>query len=300
MKRPIIAGIGELLWDVYQDVEKIGGAPINFTYHVTALGAKGIPISTIGRDNRGKMAIAELIKRGLDISAISLTDNWATGHVSVTIDRTGRATYNFPAEVAWDHLQVNDYAKTIQSKLNAVCFGSLAQRHQSSRQAIYRFLDCLSAQTVRVFDVNLRQNFYSRKIIESSLKRTDILKLNDEELPILEELLEIKKTGREWFDVVIERYGLKMVILTRGSNGSFLVTSDNFSDHPGVAPPHIVDTIGAGDTFTAAATIGYLQGLELDDINERANKFASYVCSQQGAMPPIPYSLKNLLTLQIT
>ncbi|OEU55910.1 MAG: carbohydrate kinase [Desulfobulbaceae bacterium S3730MH12] len=292
MKKLTIAGIGELLWDIYQEVEEIGGAPINFTYHITALGAKGIPISTIGRDDRGKKAIAELEKRGLDVSAISVVDNHATGYVSATIDGEGVASYNFPDKVAWDHLQVNNYVKMIQSKLDAVCFGSLAQRSKGSRVAIYRFLDSLNTQTVRVFDVNLRQNFYSRKIIESSLRRTDILKLNDEELQILARLLDFKETGKEGLTVLVDRYNLRMAILTRGSNGSVLMTPNNFSDHPGIATSHIVDTIGAGDSFTAATTIGYLQGLELDDINEKANKLAAYVCSQQGAMPSIPEFLK--------
>ncbi len=287
MKKYTIAGIGELLWDVMGDIEEIGGAPINFAYHVTALGARGIAISTIGQDKRGKRAIAELHKRGLEVEAISYSDMHITGYVAATLDGKGVATYNFPDDVAWDHLDINSFAQKIQSQLDAVCFGSLAQRSHSSRRAIHLFLDDLSDHTLKVFDVNLRQNFYSIEIIESSLQYADILKLNDEELPILAKLLHIEGPKNQRLSVLINRYNLKMAILSRGANGSILQTSEDFSEHPGITTP-IVDTIGAGDSFTAAVTIGYLQQLDLNDINEKANRLAAYVCSQQGAMPPIP------------
>lgn len=287
MKNYAIAGIGELLWDVLPDKEVIGGAPINFAYHATAIGARGLPISTIGQDDRGRRALKELQKRGVDIAAISLSDHYSTGYVTATIDEKGVATYVFPDDVAWDHLQINDYAKTVQNELDAVCFGSLVQRSEISRQTIYAFLDGLNHRTVKVFDINFRQNFYSREIIEASLRRTDILKLNDEELPTLVKLLELQKKGGEWLAHLVDRFHLKMAILSRGSNGSVLMTPHELSEHPGIATD-IVDTIGAGDSFTAAVTIGYLQGLSLDDINDKANKLAAYVCSCQGAMPLLP------------
>lgn len=292
MKNYIIAGIGELLWDVLPDKEVIGGAPVNFAYHATAIGAQGIPISTIGNDNRGRKALAQLQDRNIDIAAISLTKNSTTGYVTASIDEKGVATYSFPNDVAWDHLQINDYAKTIQSKLDAICFGSLAQRSEETRQVIHTYLDRLPAETVKVFDVNFRQNFYSKEIIEASLRRTDILKLNDEELPVLAQLLEFQKTCDDWLSLLIDRYSLKMAILSKGSNGSLLMTPQDSSEHPGIATK-VIDTIGAGDSFTAAATVGYLQGLNLSDINEKANLLAAYVCSQQGAMPILPELLKT-------
>ncbi|NOR25940.1 MAG: carbohydrate kinase [Desulforhopalus sp.] len=290
MRKFTIAGIGELLWDVLPETEVIGGAPVNFAYHVTALGARGIPISTIGRDPRGEKALVELQKRGVDIAAISISDEFVTGYVSATVDEEGKATYSFPDEVAWDHLMVNEYAENLRSVLDGICFGSLAQRSEHSRRAIHGFLDTLRPETVKVFDINFRQNFYSKQVIESSLRRTDILKLNEEELFILARLLELKGSSDKWLPALIKLYRLEMAILSRGDSGSLLMTPEKSSEHPGIVT-HVEDTIGAGDSFTAAATIGYLRGMALDDINEQANRIAAYVCSQRGGMPHVPESM---------
>lgn len=292
MKKLIIAGIGELLWDVLPEAEVIGGAPVNFAYHVTALGEKGLPISTIGRDTRGERALAELQKRGVDTSAISISDEYPTGYVIAEVDKEGKASYNFPDEVAWDYLVLNEYAANLRMNLDAVCFGSLAQRSEHSRRVIYNFLDALRPETVKVFDINFRQDFYSRQVIESSLQRTDILKLNEEELPVLARLLDLQEPGDRCLPLLIKKYHLKMTILSMGDSGSLLLTPDSSSKHSGIVT-HVQDTIGAGDSFTAAATIGYLQGLSLDDINEQANRVAAYVCSQQGGMPPLPDGFKG-------
>ena len=286
-----IAGIGELLWDVLPEGEVIGGAPVNFAYHATALGARGIPISTIGRDLRGEKARAELQNRGVDIAGISISDEFVTGYVTATVDDEGKATYRFPPEVAWDHLLVNEYAVNLCSELDAVCFGSLAQRSEHSGRAIHGFLDTLRRETLKVFDINLRQDFYSRPVIISSLKRADILKLNEEELPVLGRLLELKGARETWLPGLIARYCLKMVILSKGASGSLLMTAETSSEHSGIVT-HVEDTIGAGDAFTAAATIGYLRGMALSDINEQANIIAAYVCSQQGGMPDMPESMQ--------
>lgn len=292
MKKYTIAAIGELLWDVLPETEVIGGAPVNFAYHVTALGAKGIPISTIGRDARGEMALLELQKRGVDTSAISISDNFPTGYVLATVDSEGIASYSFPDEVAWDHLQVNDYAEKLRSTIDAVCFGSLAQRSPHSRRTIHGFLDSLGNGVVKVFDINIRQDFYSKEVVKSSLKRTDILKLNEDELPILAQLLELKGSGESFLPKLIERYQLKMLILSRGDKGSLLQTPEHSSEHVGIVT-HVQDTIGAGDSYTAAAVIGWLQGLPLDEINEQANRIAAYVCSQQGGMPTMPQCFRQ-------
>ncbi len=292
MKKFIVAGIGELLWDVLPEAEVIGGAPVNFAYHVTALGEKGVPISTIGRDTRGERGLAELRKRGVDTSAVSISDDYVTGYVIADVDEEGKASYNFPDEVAWDHLVINEYAANLQTKLDAVCFGSLAQRSKHSRRVIHNFLDALRPGTVRVFDINFRQDFYSRQVVESSLQRTDILKLSEEELPVLASLLALQGPDDGWLQLLIKKYRLKMAILSMGGSGSLLLTPDSSSRHSGIST-HVEDTIGAGDSFTAAATIGYLQGLTLEDINEQANRVAAYVCSQQGGMPPLPAFFKE-------
>lgn len=283
----VIAGIGELLWDVLPDAEVIGGAPVNFTYHVTALGARGIPITTIGDDARGKKALAELQKRGVDIAGIAVSDGYPTGFVSVVLDKEGKASYVFPDQVAWDHLLINDYAASLNSNLDAICFGSLAQRSELSRRVIYTYLDSLRSETMKIFDINFRQDFYSRQVIENSLVRTDILKLSEEELPVLADLLALQGSSDAWLQVLVKRYDLAMAILSRGDRGSLLLTPDTYSEHSGIVT-QVADTIGAGDSFTAAAIIGYLRGLPLDQINEQANRVAAYVCSQQGGMPQLP------------
>ncbi len=286
-KQHVIAGIGELLWDVLPEAEVIGGAPVNFAYHVTALGARGIPITTIGRDARGEKALVELQQRGVDVAAISMKNEYPTGFVSVVLEKDGQASYVFPDQLAWDHLLINDYAAQLQTSLDAICFGTLGQRSEHSRRVIGDYLDSLRPETVKVFDINLRQNFYSRQIIEDSLERADILKLSEEELPVLGQLLALQEPIEQWLELIIKRYNLAMVIFSRGDKGSLLRTADTLSDHPGIVT-EISDTIGAGDSFTAAAIIGYLRGLPLDAINAQANRVAAYVCSQQGAMPYLP------------
>jgi len=293
MKKHTIAGIGELLWDVLPEGEEIGGAPVNFSFHVNAFGARGIPISTVGHDDRGKRALGLLRQNGLNVAAVSISNEYCTGYVNASVDNEGAAIYSFPDDVAWDHLNINEYADSVKVKLDAICFGSLAQRSKVSRKAIYSFLDDLRPQTVRIFDINIRQNFFCREIIESSLKRANILKLNDEELVTIAGLLDLKGSAQDWLMALINRYDLGMVILTRGGNGSILTTPDGFSEHPGV-DTQIVDTIGAGDSFTAATIIGYLHGFSLDEINEKANRIAACVCSQRGAMVPLPEVIRNL------
>jgi fructokinase len=290
----LLAGIGELLWDVLPGGEVLGGAPVNFAYHASALGATGIPISTVGLDLRGDRALEQLRERGLQTAAISRIQ-MPTGFVEVTVDVAGVARYFFPQEVAWDHLRINDYAAGLQGRLDAVCFGTLGQRSAHAREVIGRFLDGLPEKTLRVFDVNLRQHFYDKEVLLSSLQQCDILKLSNDELPEIAALLGLATEPERVLAEILDRYDLTMVVYTRGDRGSLLLTATQCDEHPGVSA-QVVDTIGAGDCFTAAATIGYLQGLSLADINRRANRLAAYVCSQQGAMPTLPSELRLVLS----
>ncbi len=283
-----VAGIGEILFDVLDDTEELGGAPINFTYHANALGAKGYAISTIGNDSRGKRALAELRQRRLCTELITVTDSYDTGYVLARLDEQGVASYHFPDDIAWDHLTCNRQAVTVAQDLDGVCFGSLAQRSPDSRGEIVRLLEQTPEKTLKVFDINLRQDFYSESVITSSLGYADVVKLNDEELPILARMLRLAGTERDVLTALVAKYNLRLAALTRGAQGSLLVAADGYSDHPGVPPTRLVDTIGAGDSFTAATVIGLLRGEDIDTINARANKVAAYVCSQKGAMPPMP------------
>lgn len=287
MRSFIIAGIGEILWDVLYDSEELGGAPINFAYHAGALGATSYPVSTIGDDHRGNKAMQELQRRGVNCDHITVLPTGITGFVQATVDDKGVASYEFPDNVAWDSIMLAEHTLSLAPTLDAVCFGSLAQRSAVSRDAIYGFLARTGPQTLKVFDLNLRQHFYTPEIIRSSLAYADVLKLNDDELQIMKEIEQLPDDDLAAIQMLIARHNLQLGVLTRGSSGSLLVSPSTLSNHRG-HPSTIVDTIGAGDSFTAATVIGLLRGLPLDDINERANAVAAHVCSQKGAMPPLP------------
>lgn len=285
------AGIGELLWDILPDTETLGGAPVNFAYHVNALGARGLPISTVGSDRRGRMACAELERNGLDTSAIARCENYPTGFVNASLDAHGIATYHFPDDVAWDHLQINGYALEIQHDLDAVCYGTLAMRSGVSREAILGYLDSLSAKTLRVFDINLRQNYYTDELLEAGLMQADIIKLNDAELQVLNNVWALPHSETAGLRLLVHKYHLKLAILTKGDQGSVVISPDDCAIHPGI-PCKVLDTIGAGDSFTAMATLCFLKGMSPREINEQSSRLAAHVCSQQGAMTPPPDTLK--------
>ncbi len=289
---PRLIGLGEVLWDVLADHEQIGGAPINFAYHANAQGATGIPISTIGNDIRGKRAIEELQKRHLDTESIAVDPDHPTGYVAANVNEHGIANYVFPDDVAWDFLQLNAAALHNATLADVVCFGSLAQRSAASRQSIYQFLDAAKTATI-LFDINLRQHFYTKDIIETSLKRSHVFKLSDEELPVLRSMFDLPQQNDDALAVLLREYDLRLIALTRGSKGSVLLSPEKKHEHPGLET-HVVDTIGAGDSFTASTAIGLLLGNDLAVINDHANRLASYVCGHHGAMPTVPDTLKLL------
>lgn len=286
-----IAGIGELLWDVLEDSEELGGAPINFAYHAGALGAKALAISTVGDDLRGKNALAELQRRGVCCDHITVLRDRVTGYVEAKIDAAGVASYQFPDNVAWDAMYLAEETLALAPHLDAVCFGSLAQRSATSRRAIREFLQLTGSTALKVFDLNLRQQFHTPEIIRGSMAIADVLKLNDDELRLIAEMEKLRGDSGAILQALAESYDLRLAVLTRGDAGSLLVSQSQISDHKGFSTT-IVDTIGAGDSFTAATVLGLLGGMDLDAINDHANRVAAYVCSQKGAMPPPPESLR--------
>ncbi|WP_432737480.1 carbohydrate kinase family protein [Maridesulfovibrio sp. FT414] len=291
MAEYLVAGLGEILWDVLEDSEEIGGAPVNFAYHAGALGAEAIAVSTIGADERGRRAVAELTKRGLNLEAVSVDEDHPTGYVEAKVDENGVASYVFPDNIAWDHLTLNPMALSMAPLLDAVCFGTLAQRSEKSRNAIHAFLDA-APRALKVYDMNLRQNFYTPKIISSSLERADVLKLNDDEIKTVAAMFELKGTEQEMLQALHDRFNLKLSVLTRGGKGSLLTGSGRVVESSGSTVEHMVDTIGAGDSFTAAVIIGLLLDRSLEEISEHANRLAAYVCSCKGAMPAVPVEFK--------
>ncbi|HEX7859538.1 MAG TPA: carbohydrate kinase [Verrucomicrobiae bacterium] len=288
---PTLIGLGEILWDLLPTGRQLGGAPANFAYHANALGGNGIVISRVGSDANGTDIINRLEQLNLSTECIQVDPSAPTGTVSVELTADGQPQYIIHQNVAWDKIAADENARRAVAKADAVCFGTLAQRHETSRTSIHELLSLTKPTALRILDVNLRQNFYSAEILEQSLRAANILKINDAELPILAQLFSLPDDPRTQLAELARRYNLHTVALTRGANGSLLFHKNTWSDHPGLLTK-VADTIGAGDSFTAAMTLGLLANRDLDFINDQANRVASFVASQPGATPRLPPNLR--------
>jgi fructokinase len=287
-----IAGIGEVLWDVFPDGEQFGGAPANFACHCRALGAQSYVISCVGDDARGERAVEFLQNHGVDTSALAVSDCYETGTVVVTLDSAGQPSYAIKEGVAWDHLPYSDNLDSIERELDAVCFGTLGQRHATSRETIQKFLSVTPSRCLRIYDVNLRQSYWTEDVIRGSLTLANVLKLNDEELQVIAPMHDLEGSDETIIRSLLELYGLKLVALTRGSRGSLIITPDAVSEVAGVEVS-IADTVGAGDAFTAAMVTGYLNSWSLEKTNLFANRVAAFVCSKIGAVPELPETVRR-------
>lgn len=285
--KPKILCVGEILWDLLPSGKQLGGAPANFAYHAHALGAEARVVSRVGDDSLGSEILGRLDSLGLATDGVGVDATAPTGTVSVELEDDGQPRYVIHENVAWDRLDPDARSLTFAESAEAVCFGSLAQRCETSRAAILRLVSRTPRTALRVFDVNLRQQYYSRDIVEASLAAANALKLNDAELPVLAEMLKLTGGVREQIAALAARFELRAVALTRGAHGSLLFADGLWSDRPGL-PTQVVDTIGAGDAFTAAWTVGLLDRQPLDDVNRRANELARFVCSRPGATPAYP------------
>ena len=285
-----LAGLGEILWDILPAGKQLGGAPANFAYHGQALGAKGVVVSCVGDDELGKEILSRLGGLGLDCRFIAVDKAHPTGTVTVKLDENGKADFTIHENVAWDFIPLDTGLLELAAQIDAVCFGSLCQRSEVSRDTVRRFLQTTKPDCIRVLDINIRQSYYNKDIVHTMLQVSDVLKLNDEELPVVAKLLDMTGSETNIFSQLTERYALRLIALTRGASGSRLYAQGEDSNHPGF-PAQVADTVGAGDSFTAAMTLGLLQGKELDRINEDANRVASYVCTQSGATPKLPDGL---------
>jgi len=289
--RKCLVGLGEILWDVYDDKALFGGAPANFACHAASLGAESLIVSAVGRDQLGTQAMQWMREHDLSLALVGVDDAHPTGTVRVTLDATGRPEYVFAADVAWDHLACDRRWLDAASKCDAVCFGSLAQRNSVSRDAITRFVSATREDCLRVFDVNLRQDFFNPEIIDRSLGLSQIAKLNDEELPRICELLGVEYSDEiETMIRLADRYSLRCVALTRGAKGS-VVWLDGELDVQEPVTVHAIDTVGAGDAFSAALIMGILNRVPLSESHRRAARVAAYVCTQRGAVPSLPEGL---------
>jgi fructokinase len=280
-----VVGLGELLWDRFPHGKQLGGAPANFAYMTALLGDRGIVASRVGQDRLGQEAVWTLKSSGLDTSQIQFDPEHATGTVQVLVDSKGQPEYSICEDVAWDHLTWTPEWEALAKSADAICFGSLAQRSDVSRSTIRKFLQSVGADVARIFDVNLRQSFFSAEVLRVALLHANIMKVNHEELPRIIELFGEGFNGEtESACWLAKEFGLKLVCVTRGHRGSLLVSGDKIEEHPGF-PVKVADTVGAGDAFTAALVHHWLRKTPLAEMNLAANRLGAWVASQEGAMP---------------
>lgn len=279
--RPVV-GIGEILFDLLPSGAQLGGAPANFAYHVCCLGGLGVAVSAIGKDSLGEEVKSILASKKLE--AVLAEVDYPTGVVKVSLDSKGVPQYTIIEDVAWDNVPYTAEMKELASNAAAVCFGTLAQRNPVTRATVMQFISDMPKDSLKVYDINLRQHFYSLEIIEESLRVADILKINDEEIVVVSELLGLSASAEQACRELIGRYGLRLVILTKGADGSEVIAPD--AEYSVACPKvKIADTVGAGDSFTAAFVQAYLRGESLEDCHNLANRISAFVCSRNGAMP---------------
>jgi len=298
---PTVVGLGEILWDLLPSGRQLGGAPANFAYCSHLLGNRAVLASRIGSDDLGREARDSLLRFGITDQFLQTDSEHSTGTVHVQLDSAGQPKFEIADALAWDFMSWTDLWQALAESADAVCFGSLAQRSEVSRRAILNFLEATRPDTLRVFDVNLRQSFYSAEIVQESVKRANVVKLNHEELPRVRELLAIDGgEGLTFCREILQKFDLQLVCVTSGANGSLLCDRNNADEHPGFQV-QIKDTVGAGDAFTAALVYEQLRGAPLAKMNDLANRLGAWVASCSGAMPPVPEQglLRALAQVQV-
>ena len=286
MKRYVV-GLGEALWDVLPEGKKLGGAPANFAYHAGQFGLDTIAISALGEDALAEETIEALKEHGLNYLMPRVP--YPTGTVQVTLAEGGIPTYEIKEGVAWDNIPYTDEMAEIAKNARAVCFGSLAQRNKVSRENIRKFLADTPADCLKICDINLRQQFYSKEVLEDSFQLCNILKINDEERVVVNRMfgydaLDIRQTCEK----MVQDYGLKMLVLTCGTNGSYVFTDDGLTSFQDTPKVEVADTVGAGDSFTGSFCACILNGKPVQEAHKTAVQISAFVCTQNGAMPTIP------------
>ena len=289
----MIVGMGEALWDVLPEGKKIGGAPANFAYHVSQFGFNSRVVSAVGDDALGNEILDNFAEKNLNCLIEKVA--FPTGTVQVELDAAGVPCYDIKEGVAWDNIPFTSALEELAKCTRAVCFGSLAQRSVVSRETINKFLDAMpdDGDQLRIFDINLRQHFYTQEILCNSMERCNILKINDEELEIVSQMFgypDIDVQNKCW--ILLAKYNLKMLILTCGVNGSYVFTPGeiSFVETPKV---EVADTVGAGDSFTATFVAAVLKGKKVSEAHKLAVEASAFVCTQNGAMPTFPLELKQ-------
>lgn len=289
MKR-LVVGLGEVLWDMLPEGRKIGGAPVNFAYHAGQFGIDTMAVSAIGNDKLGEDTIAEM--NGKHLNHIFPSVPYPTGSVQVKLNEKGVPAYDIKENVAWDNIPFTNEIESVARSCRAVCFGSLAQRNAVSRNTIRKFIESTPSGCIRIFDINLRQNFYTSNVIHDSLELCNILKINDEEIMLVSRMFNYDSSNIENVcRTIMEDFSLEMVILTCGTKGSYIFTKGGVSFMP-TPKVNVADTVGAGDSFTGSFCAAILRGLPVAEAHKKAVEVSAYVCTQNGAMPEIPESMK--------
>lgn len=293
MNNNYVVGFGEVIWDflMKEGMYKLGGAPFNFAYHTKQFGLNSLIISAIGEDDLGRKLEQAIQEKQLPYQLAHLPQE--TGVVNV-INTDGIPQYEILKNKAWDYIPLSEEMLQIAAQTQAICFGSLAQRNSVTRATLYAFLEAMPADALRIFDINLRQNWYSEEIITTSLQKANILKINDDELLILQRMLGyIDITPENTCRQLMQDYQLDMLILTCGNKGSYVFSREEMS-YLTTREVEVEDTVGAGDSFTASFIASILGGKSLREAHRIAAQVSAYVCTQSGATPIIPDNLKSL------
>ena len=290
MENTIVVGIGEALWDVLPEGKKIGGAPANFAYHVSQFGLDGRAVSAVGDDKLG----AEILENFYEKNLHSMIEKvpYPTGTVQVELDAEGVPCYDIKEGVAWDNIPYTPALEGLAKQTTAVCFGSLAQRSEKPRDAILRLIDAVPDTSLKVFDINIRQHFYSTDLIVESLQKANVLKLNEDELPLLISLLSLSTDFVEAIAELIARFSLKYVIFTQGAVRSGIYDDSGEISSIDTPKVEVADTVGAGDSFTATFVVNILRGASVAESHRKAVDVSAYTCTQRGAINPLPDSKK--------
>lgn len=287
MKKPKIVGIGELLWDVLPGGRRMGGAPVNFAFYAREGGADAHVVSAVGMDESGTELLDRISRLGIDTSAVERNDH-PTSTVEVTLDGAGVPTYRIREEVAWDYIVQTPATDAAVAGADAICWGTLAQRNTVSRASIGEIIAAAPEGCLRLFDINLRLDYYDETIIRQSLEAADILKLNEDELPVVARYYSLDSNPERAIRQLFERFPLRYVIFTEGGRGSRILSADGETSYLKTPRVKVADTVGAGDSFTATFAVSLLKGLPVAECHRRAVEVAAFVCTRQGAITPLP------------
>lgn len=285
-----IASFGEIVWDILPDGRQLGGAPVNFAFYAAQFGAEACPITALGNDSLGKEAYGKLLETGLNLDLVQ-ENMLPTGRVLVSLDNAGVPSYNIVENVSWDGIECTPKARSFAAIADAICWGSLAQRSTRSRESLLSLVDAAGEDCLKVFDINIRQDYYSRSLVENSLYRADILKLNEDEFPLLQKMLNLPEDREKAVGELIVQYSLKEVIFTQGATGSAIFDASGLLSGLPTPKVEVADTVGAGDSFTASYIAARLAGKTVSEAHALAVEVSAYVCTCHGAINPLPPAL---------